>query len=154
MRLVRPVLALLALLCVTRSSAAHDWNDREIRWRPLEAGLAEAKKTRKPVCVVVFTEWCPHCAAYAKLFRDPKLVEKSKRFVMVRIDKDKERAAAAPFNLDGDYIPRTLFVRGGAVDPAIHARRTKYLYFYDERNPADILGAMDQALSPPAKRRR
>jgi thiol:disulfide interchange protein len=56
--------------------------------------LAEAKKANKPVLLIFYTEWCPHCTNYSKLFHDPKVVEQAKQFVMVRVDNDKNKDLA------------------------------------------------------------
>lgn len=142
----------LALLLAWATAAARpalaggDWNDQGIKWRTFDEGLAEAKKTKKPVCLIFYTEWCPHCANYSKLFHDPKVVEKSKQFVMIRIDNDKNQELSKKFAPDGSYIPRTYFLTSaGVLDPDIHAPREQYKYFFDERNAESVLAAMDVA---------
>ena len=126
--------------------AGGDWNDAGIKWRTFDEGLAEAKKTKKPVCLIFYTEWCPHCANYSKVFHDPKVVEKSKQFVMIRIDNDKNQELSKKFAPDGSYIPRTYFLTSaGVLDPDIHAPREQYKYFFDERSPDSVLAAMDAA---------
>lgn len=127
--------------------AGGDWNEDGIKWRTYDDGLAEAKKSKKPVCLIFFTEWCPHCANYSKVFHDPKVVEKSKQFVMIRVDNDKNQALSKQFAPDGSYIPRTYFLASsGALDADIHAQRDQFKYFYDEHNPDSVLAAMDAAL--------
>ena len=127
--------------------AGGDWNEDGIKWRTYDDGLAEAKKSKKPICLIFFTEWCPHCANYSKVFHDPKVVEKSKQFVMIRIDNDKNQALSKQFAPDGSYIPRTYFLSSsGALDADLHAPREQFKYFYDEKNPDSVLAAMDAAL--------
>ncbi len=127
--------------------AAEDWNDAGVAWQPYEAGLAKAKKEKKPICLIFFTEWCPHCKNYSGVFHDPKVVEESKKFVMIRLDKDKNKELSAKYAPDGQYIPRTYFLASsGQLDADIHAPRDSYKYFYDEKNPASVLGGMDEAL--------
>jgi protein-disulfide reductase (glutathione) len=122
------------------------WNDAGIQWRSAEDGLAEARRQKKPVCVVVFTTWCPRCTAYSKLFHDPRLVEASKRFVMIRVDADQDEAVAARFAPDGDYIPRTLFLSpDGELRRDVRARGDQYAYFYDDEDPDPLLAAMQRA---------
>src|SRR6185503_3990828 len=124
--------------------ATEDWNDAQIAWQPLEPGLVAAARTKKPVCVVIFTTWCPHCKNYSKVFHDERVVAKSKGFVMVRIDKDRDAAGSARFAPDGEYIPRTVFLASnGTFDPDIHAARDSYKYFYPESDPTGILAGMD-----------
>jgi thioredoxin-like negative regulator of GroEL len=140
--------ALLGLLLAAAPAwAGGDWNDAGIKWQPYEAALADAKKQKKPVCLVFFTEWCPHCTNYSKVFHDPKVVEQAKKFAMVRLDKDKNAELSKQFAPDGQYIPRTYFLsKEGKLDDSIHAPRDKFKYFYDETNPASLLAGMDEAL--------
>ena len=147
----RTTLALLAFAVTLGAASARaggDWNDAAIAWQPYEAGLALAKKEKKPICLVFFTEWCPHCTNYAKVFHDAAVVAKAKRFVMIRLDKDQHAAASQQYAPDGQYIPRTFFLTSaGVLDPDLHAPRDQYKYFYDESNPASVLAAMDAALA-------
>ena len=102
--------------------------------------------------MIVYTEWCPHCANYSGVFHDPKVVEESKKFVMIRIDKDKFPDISKKYAPDGEYIPRTYFLKSdGTLDPEIHAPRDQYKYFYDEHVPGSVLGGMEQALKKLAK---
>jgi thiol:disulfide interchange protein len=150
-RIVRPLLAFAffaatALATARPAHAGGDWNDQGIKWRTYDEGLAEAKKTKKPIVLIFFTEWCPHCQNYSKLFHDPKVVEKSKQFIMIRIDNDKNQELSKKFAVDGSYIPRTYFLTSaGVLDPDIHAPRDQFKYFFDERNPESVLAAMDVA---------
>lgn len=136
-------------LTLTGASAARaggDWNDGGIGWVDYEKGLAEAKKSKKPICLVFFTEWCPHCTNYSKVFHDPKVVEASKKFVMVRLDKDKNAELSKKFAPDGEYIPRTYFLGSdGKLDPELKVPRDRFVYFYDESNPASVLAGMEAA---------
>ena len=76
------------------------------------------------------------------------MVEKAKKFVMVRLDQDKDKERAKEYAPDGGYIPRTLFLApDGTLDKDIHAPRPQYQYFYDEKDPASVLGGMDAALA-------
>lgn len=136
-----------AALVATPALAGGDWNDTKIQWRSHDEGLAAAKAKRKPVCLVFYTEWCPHCTKYSRVFHDPKVVETAKNFVMVRLDKDKNPAISKQYAPDGEYIPRTYFLSSdGKLDPSIHAPRAQYKYFYDEAAPASVLAGMDEAL--------
>ncbi len=146
--LLAGLLAAFALsLTASTAFAGGDWNDSGVKWRTYEDGLAEAKKAKKPLMLIIYTSWCPHCTNYSKLFHDPKVVEKSKSFVMVRLDADQNKEVAPKFAVDGSYIPRTYFLSSaGVVDPNIHAPRDQFKYFYDEKNPEQVLAGMDAAL--------
>ena len=142
--LAAAALAVVAVAGVAR--AAGDWNDAQIKWMSYADGLAAAKKDNKPILLIFYTDWCPHCANYSKVFHDPKVVAESKDFVMVRLNGDKEKELSQQYAVDGGYIPRTFFLSSaGKLDESIHAPRDKFKYFYDEANPASVLGGMEAA---------
>jgi thiol:disulfide interchange protein len=136
-----------AAVFATPSFAGGDWNDSGIAWQPYEKGLAEAKADKKPICLIFYTDWCPHCANYSKVFHDPKVIEQSKSFVMIRLNKDENKELSKQYAPDGEYIPRTYFLSSdGKLDSSLHAPRDKFQYFYDERAPDSILAGMESAL--------
>jgi len=142
---------LIACAALTWSAAAgaaiEDWNDKNIKWMSYEDGLKEARKSHKPICLIFFTTWCPHCRNYSTVFEDPKVVEKSKSFVMIRLDKDKNAELSGKFKPDGEYIPRTYFLSSdGKLDESVSEPRDQFKYFYNEKDPASILAGMDRAL--------
>ena len=126
--------------------AAGDWNDAGIRWRPYATALAEAKQSHKPICLVFYADWCPHCTNYSRMFHAREVVAASRRFVMVRLDADVEERLSRKYAFDGAYIPRTYFLSpDGTPNPTIHAFRDRYKYFYDEDDPASLLAGMSAA---------
>ena len=128
-------------------AGAEDWNDKQIKWMGYDDGLTQAKKTKRPVCLIFYTTWCPHCANYSKVFSDPNVVKKAKSFVMIRLDKDKNAAISGQYKPDGEYIPRTYFLSPqGKLDESLTEQRDQYKYFYDEQSPKGILDGMDRAL--------
>ena len=140
------VLVLAGSLVPSTARAGGDWNDAQIKWQEHEAGLAAAAKDKKPICLIVYTEWCPHCSAYSKLFHEAAVVEQAKKFVMIRLDSDKQKETARKYAPDGNYIPRTLFLSSaGTLDSSIQAPNPNYKYFYNERNSADTLASMEAA---------
>ena len=127
--------------------AGGDWNDAGVNWQSYEQGLTMAREENKPVCLIFYTEWCPHCINYSKVFHNDDVVVHTKQFVMIRIDKDKHPDLSEKYAPDGQYIPRTHFLSpAGTLDPSIHAARDRYRYFYDENNPNALLAGMSQAL--------
>ena len=140
-------LGLAACLLAARTArAGGDWNDQGVKWLPYTDALTAAKKEKKPICLVFYTEWCPHCQNYSSVFHDPKVVDETKRFVMVRVDRDKEKELSTKFAPDGEYIPRTYFLSSdGKLDADIHAPRDKFKYFYDEKTPDSVLAGMSEA---------
>ena len=114
--------------------------------------MSAARESGRPVCLVFYTTWCPHCTNYAKMFGDSEVVEKSKAFVMIRLDKDKNRELSRKYSPDGEYIPRTYFLGSdGELEATITETREKFKYFYDENKPGAILAGMDRALATLSK---
>jgi thiol:disulfide interchange protein len=141
------VTAVLAYTPIAAFAVTQNWNDAQIHWVSFDEGLKAAKKTNKPVCLIFFTTWCPHCTNYSKLFSNPALVSKSQSFVMIRIDRDKNRDLSKRYSLDGEYIPRTYFFSpNGTVDPSLMEGHDDYKYLYTEDDPRSILAGMDRAL--------
>ncbi len=137
----------VALSISTSARAGGDWNDEGIAWKDLPEALAAAEKEGTPVCLVVYTDWCPHCTNYSKVFHDAAIEERAKHFSMVRIDQDKRKRVAERYAPDGAYVPRTLFLGAdGQIDESLHAPRAKYVHFYDEHDPVSLRQAMDAAL--------
>ncbi|MGO8996794.1 MAG: thioredoxin family protein [Polyangiaceae bacterium] len=131
---------------VRGAPSGEGWNAAQIDWQPYEAGLARAKEQNKPVCLVFYTTWCPHCRNYSHVFEDQRVVARARDFVMVHLDADKEESVASKYALDGTYIPRTFFLApNGTLDGSIHAPRPSSRYFYDERDPGSLLAAMETA---------
>jgi protein-disulfide reductase (glutathione) len=143
LRILAAALALTVAAVPAPARAGGDWNETGIAWKTPEQGLAEAKASNKPVCLVLYTDWCPHCTNYAKVFHDPAVVEASKALVMIHVNKDKDAATSAKYAPDGDYIPRTLFLKpDGALMPEVTEQREQYKYFYDESDPTAVLRSM------------
>lgn len=69
-----------------------------VQWRTLEAGLAEASATNRPILYDFTAEWCPPCRAMQRhLFADPQAAaEIESRFVPVRVlDRRREEGRNA-----------------------------------------------------------
>ena len=124
-----------------------EWNGDQIAWRRYDEGIREAKAENKPILLVVYTTWCPHCRNYSQVFSSPDVVAKARDFVMIRIDADASPAVSRRFAPDGEYIPRTFFLSpDGMLAADLHPARPRFKYFYDERTPADLLAGMASAL--------
>ncbi len=138
--------AALGLVLASAPARAHDWNAKQIQWQTYAAGLKLARRTHKPIMLVVFTEWCPHCRNYSAVFKDQRIVQLARKFVMIHVDKDQQPDVSHLYAPDGEYIPRTYFLSSKAVlDQDIHAPRESFRYFYDERDPTSVLAGMHEA---------
>jgi thiol-disulfide isomerase/thioredoxin len=129
------------------ADAPSDWNVREVAWMPYEAGLAAGKAQQKPIVLVFYTDWCPHCHNYSRLFHAPELVRLSQQFVMIRVERDGHREISARYDVDGEYIPRTFFLTPtGSVLSELTSDNEDYLYFLDEHDPTELIALMQRAL--------
>src|SRR5262249_54335210 len=119
------------------------WNPSQIDWKPYDEGLALAKTQRKRICLVLFTTWCPHCKNYSHVFGDPRLVERAKDFVMIRLDADQNEAIANRYHSDGTYVPRTYILDPDAnIDETALAENPRFRHFFDESRADSLLHAM------------
>jgi thiol-disulfide isomerase/thioredoxin len=129
------------------ASAPADWNERQVAWVPYAEGLAAGRERQLPILLIFYTDWCPHCHNYSRLFHDPELVRLSQRFVMIRVERDGSRDISRVYDIDGEYIPRTFFLTPtGAVLTDLASDSDDYRYFLDEHDPAMLMGLMESAL--------
>src|SRR5574337_1751412 len=56
---------LIAVSALPAWAGAENWNDQEVHWMSYDEGLAAAKKEHRPICLIFYTTWCPHCANYS-----------------------------------------------------------------------------------------
>lgn len=128
-------------------SVATGWNNTNITWFDHANGLAEAGRTGKPILLVAHTTWCPHCERYKKLFFEPRVVELSKHFVMVMLDRDVEKELNAKIGPNGQFfVPRTVFLKAdGQVRHEIVGSRRDYPNYIDYGSPAELLRVMQAA---------
>ncbi len=147
---IRPLTAALLVACTLAGAACRSTPPPPplpagVDWKPFEQGLAEAKASRRPICLIFYTDWCPHCRNYQKVFEDKAVIELSRRFVMIHENKEKVPEISARFAPDGDYIPRTLFLTpDGTLMPEVTEQRDDYRYFYDESDPASVMRSMKE----------
>ena len=129
------------------AGAPADWNPGAIAWQPYGEGLAAAKAQRRPVCLVFYTDWCPHCHNYSQLFHAPEIVALSKQFVMIRVERDGNRDISEVYAIDGEYIPRTFFLTStGLVLTDLASDNEAFRYFFDEHDPSELESVMQRAL--------
>lgn len=124
--------ALLALTLAAAPADKHIKWESTFPWLGWEDGLAAARESGKPICLLVYTNWCPHCKALAPVFRDPAVAEAAKGLVMVLQDSDEKPAwLAQRFGSTGSYIPRVLFLDSeGNLLAELTSGHPKYPYFY------------------------
>jgi thioredoxin-related protein len=101
---------LIALACLAAATAG---NADEIQWsRSIDASLKVAKKAGRIVVVDFYTSWSEPCKRMHKeSFSDPRVVKKSKEFLMVQLDGEKDgRQAVRKYDIKG--YPETLYLDG------------------------------------------
>ncbi|XP_001639665.2 uncharacterized protein LOC5519795 isoform X2 [Nematostella vectensis] len=121
---------------------------KEINWMTLDDGLVEARKSWRPLMLIIHKSWCSTCKVLKPRFNKSKQIKsKSRDFVMVNVADDFD-ARDKRFDIDGAYIPRVLFLDPmGNVMKDIWNRETIYKdnkYYYYEA--ASIVESMDLAL--------
>jgi thiol:disulfide interchange protein len=117
-----------------------------IDWTDYESGLAAAKKTKQPICLIVYADWCPKCRSLAPALADPELVELSKSFVMIKQDQEAKPAWLAAYNSLGGYVPRIFFLKpDGAVREEINSGHPRYPYFFAAHQIPKLKAAMRAA---------
>lgn len=121
----------------------------DINWRSYEQGLAEAKSGNKPLCVVVYADWCPRCHELAQSFQNPELEALAKRVVMVRHNADQPGAwlDAPALAQHGKYVPRVFFFTPqGDFAPSITSGHPRYPFFYAANAPLALQQSIQAAL--------
>jgi thiol:disulfide interchange protein len=143
---------LLALAPAARANApelAAEWNHPAIAWRDMGAGVKESISSGKPVLMVMHASWCQACRRYREVFKDPRVVAASAKFVMILVDVQKYPDVNGAFAPDGTYVPRTLFVDpDGEVDATLVGSDPQYPHSLKIDTPEELLGLMLRAKSP------
>ncbi len=102
--------------------------DTKIAWgEDHDRGLAEAKRARKPVVLVLYAEWCAWCRKlFGESLPDPRIRMLSDRFVWVKVNSDLDRRIYGKYGQngfplivllspDGDVVGRIDGFRDGAA---------------------------------------
>lgn len=119
----RTYLALAALLTVgtalalaTDQATLADKETKETRevkkvvWlTDFDKAAKEAAKTKKPIMIDFYADWCGWCVKLDKeVYTNGKVIEASKKFVNVKIDTDKSESIARKYGIRG--LPTILFL--------------------------------------------
>jgi thiol-disulfide isomerase/thioredoxin len=102
-----------------------------VAWHTWSEALPVARSENKPILVLLYADWCPHCRALAPAFSDPQIEALSKKFVMVRQNNDDDPAWLEPYKKYGGYVPRIFFFDPkGQMREDIVSGHPRYPYFY------------------------
>lgn len=78
----------------------------------LQAATTEARRSGKPILIVFGASWCSICKTLdEQVLTDAAVVGESQRWLMVRVDVDRQAEIAAPFGKL--RVPTTVFLRPG-----------------------------------------
>ena len=112
---MKTTIAALLLLLAAGSLNLSAASDR-IEWHTYDAGMSRSKFEKKKVFLYFHAEWCTYCRDMdLKTFKDPAVINALNRsFIAIRVDSDREQAAAALYRVKG--LPDTWFLaESGAV---------------------------------------
>jgi thiol-disulfide isomerase/thioredoxin len=127
---------------------AKEWNFPTIKWSSPDMGLAQMRAKKRPSVVVVMATWCPQCDAYKALFRDPEVIELSRRVEMILIDADKTPERAAQWHTDADYFPRTFFTSpSGAIEPDLVTSNPQFAHFFNAVQKGEFVARLRQLIA-------
>jgi len=116
-----------------------------VDWNSYEQGLKLAKATGQAAIVVFHATWCPTCRRYLETFDQSAVIDQSRRFVMIRVDVDRQPEISSWYELDGKYVPRTFALRpDGEIIGAAYPPKAKHRYYFGTRE-ADLLDFMKRA---------
>jgi thiol-disulfide isomerase/thioredoxin len=119
-----------------------------IDWHTWSDALGIAARESKPIMVLVYADWCPHCRALGPVFSDPAVEALAKHFVMVRQNNDEDPAWLEPYNQQyGGYVPRIFFFDSkGKMRVDVTSGHPRYPYFYAAEAPEFLKKSMQRVI--------
>lgn len=145
--LLAAILLVIPVAAVAKTALNADvWNGSEIYWREPRAGIIESAETGRPVLMVFHATWCGVCRHYREVFKNKEVVERSRDFVMILVDADKNPDVNTAFSPDGIYVPRTMFISPkGKISKTLVGPDPQYPYTVDASAPDELLSLMRRA---------
>ena len=119
-----------------------------IDWKTWSVGKSAAKETGKPLMVILHKSWCPACKSLKPKFAASSSIEKlSSQFVMVNAKEGEQPIDESKFNIDGQYIPRIIFLDSNAnVLSEIINEDVNPQYKYYHMNAESIVNSMKKVI--------
>lgn len=101
-KFVVPTLMLSAFAAAPSQAAS-------VKWQPsLNAALKEAKRSGKPVFIDFYATWCGPCKLLDKAYEKPEMKAAASRYVMVKVDVDKNQSIAQKYGVQA--MPTMVFL--------------------------------------------
>ena len=117
-----------------------------ITWETWETGRQKAAETGKPLCLVVYADWCPRCRELAPVFGQKDIAELAKKFIMVKQDQDTRPAWLQAYADQGRYVPRVFFFGvDGQLRSDVTSGHPRFPFFYSSRNHTPLMRSMNRA---------
>lgn len=114
-----------------------EWADD---WAAARAASAESGK---PICLVVYADWCPRCKELAPMFAEPDLIEASKGMIMVHQDNDARPDWLQAYAEHGSYVPRIFFFGpDGNLRTDVSSGHPRFPFFYSSRQKKALIKSM------------
>jgi thiol:disulfide interchange protein len=82
-----------------------------VEWETsLATAMQKSKASKKPILMDVYATWCGPCKMMDKnTYANATVVTESKKWIMLKIDGDKDEKLAARYGVQG--FPTTLFLK-------------------------------------------
>jgi thioredoxin-related protein len=106
--------AVIVVVAAVMPWMAELWaSSARIEWHAYEAGIARSRFEKKMAFIYFHAEWCAYCADMdRKTFTNPEVVAMLNRnFIPIRVDSDRDRAAASLYRVKG--LPHMVFLTEG-----------------------------------------
>lgn len=118
-----------------------------VGWLSWDEGLKAAKAQNKPICLVLYADWCPRCKDLAPVFTDATIAGLSKDMIMVRQNVDERPAWLEDYRSLGTYVPRIFFFdANGNIQDDLTSSHPRYPYFYTPQGKKALEASMRKAL--------
>ncbi len=130
-----------------KAKRAIEWPAQGVEWvEDWAAARARSAESGKPICLVVYADWCPRCKELTPLFAEPDLIAASEGLIMVRQDNDARPDWLQQYAEQGSYVPRIFFFGAdGNLRTDITSGHPRYPFFYSARQKAALVKSMKTA---------
>lgn len=139
------LLLTLLLSCSSKQESVGEKKVKKISWlHDMDKAKEMAKSQNKPLMIDFSAEWCPPCIKMNdSTFTDHNVIIKSKQFIPVKIDIDKQGKVAEKYNSNaakygGIGIPNILFISADSIELA---------HPIGYKNPVELIVIMDSVLT-------